>query len=67
MISDLDVWRCAHLLIKQHGDGAEFDAAGRADDMLAKGDVEGQRVWMLVLKAIRELQRTVPREGEHLN
>ena len=67
MIEDIDIWRCAHLLIQQHGDGAEFDAAMRADAMMAKGDVAGEAVWKRVLAAIRELQRTQPKEGEPAN
>jgi hypothetical protein len=37
-ISDLDIWRAANLLIKQHGDNAELVAAQRADLMLVRGD-----------------------------
>jgi hypothetical protein len=35
MISDLDIWRAANLLIRQHGDDAELAAARRADLMHA--------------------------------
>ena len=35
MISDLDIWRAATLLIRQHGDDAELAAARRADLMHA--------------------------------
>jgi hypothetical protein len=35
MISDLDIWRAANLLIRQHGDEAELAAARRADLMHA--------------------------------
>jgi hypothetical protein len=35
MISDLDIWRAANLLIGQHGDEAELAAARRADLMHA--------------------------------
>jgi hypothetical protein len=35
MISDLDIWRAANLLIRQHGDEAELAAAQRADLMHA--------------------------------
>ena len=41
MISDLDIYRAANLLIKQHGAEAEFVAAQRADQMLDRGDVDG--------------------------
>ncbi len=32
--------------------------------MLEKGCLNGQRVWKRVLKAIKEIQRQEPREGE---
>lgn len=42
MIPDRDIWRAANLLIREHGDRAEFVAAGRADEMLERGDIEGK-------------------------
>jgi hypothetical protein len=44
MTSDLDIWRAANLLIKRHGEDAVIVAAQRADELLAKGDVEGERL-----------------------
>ena len=44
MISDLDIWRSANELIKQFGDTADIEAAARADALLDKGDLHGQRV-----------------------
>ena len=58
MISDLDIWRSANELIKQFGDTAEIEAAARADALLDKGDLDGQRVWLRILKAIDEMQKT---------
>jgi hypothetical protein len=57
MISDLDIWRSANELIKQFGDTADIEAAARADALLGKGDLEGQRVWLRILTAIDELQK----------
>jgi hypothetical protein len=56
MISDLDIWRAANLLIREHGDDAEIVAARRADEMLERGDHDGQRVWLRIRRAIAELQ-----------
>jgi hypothetical protein len=56
MISDLDIWRAANLLIQQHGADAELAAARRADLMLERGDLEGQTVWKRISRAIAELQ-----------
>ena len=67
MIPDLDIWRCANLLAKHHGDDAPLQAAMRADAMLEAGDLDGVSVWKRVLKAVEELLREEPREGERVN
>jgi hypothetical protein len=56
MISDLDIWRAANLLIRQHGAEAELAAARRTDLMLERGDLEGQTLWKRISRAIVELQ-----------
>ena len=58
MISDLDVYRSARLLIEKHGDEAPIHAAMNADAMLERGDLDGRAVWLGILKAVKELQRT---------
>ncbi len=54
MISDLDIFRSANELIKQYGDAADIEAAMRADERLAAGDMEGEAVWLRILNAIEE-------------
>lgn len=56
MTSDIDIYRSAKAMIEQHGHAAALEAAMRADKMLADGDLDGQRVWLRILKAIDELQ-----------
>ena len=53
--------------MKQHGQDAPIEAAMRADDMLDRGDLDGYAVWRQVLKAVEELLREEPREGERVN
>ena len=55
MTSDLDIYRAANELIKQHGDAADIEAAMRADARLAAGDMDGEAVWLRIVKAIEEL------------
>ena len=56
MTSDLDIYRTANTLIKQHGDmGAKMHAAQRADELLEAGDMDGRRVWLRVLEAVQGL------------
>ena len=45
MILDLDIYRSANLLVKQHGQDAPIHAAMRADELLEAGDLDGYAVW----------------------
>ncbi len=55
MIPDLDIYRSAQALIKQHGQDAPIHAAMRADALLEKGDLDGYAVWKRIVKAVGEL------------
>ncbi len=55
MTSDLDIYRAANELIEQHGDAVDIEAVMRADPCLAAGDMEGEAVWIRIVKAIEEL------------
>jgi len=56
MIPDRDIWRAANLLIREHKTEAELVAARRADEMLERGDRDGQLVWLRIRRAIVDLQ-----------
>ena len=56
MISDLDIWRAANLLINKHGNMAEIEACRLADLMLDRGDRDGELLWLRIRRAIAELQ-----------
>ncbi len=64
MTSDLDIYRSAQVLVKQHGQDAPIEAAMRADAMLEAGDLDGYAAWKRILRAVEELQGTVPKPGE---
>ena len=66
MTSDLDIFRTANELIREHGEDAALEAAMRADAMLEKGDLEGQVVWKRIVRAVEEIQRTDRPSGEVL-
>ncbi len=55
MISDLDIYRAANILIKHHGADAPIEAAMRADAMLEAGDLDGAAVRKRIIKAVEEL------------
>ncbi len=72
MISDLDIYRSANLLVKQHGKDAQIHSTKRASAMLDKGDLDAYAmwkrilpaVWKRILRAVEELQGTAPKPGE---
>lgn len=63
MTSDLDIYRAAKELIKQHGEDALIHAAMRADELLDAGDMDGLAVWKRILAAVEELQSKKLPEG----
>jgi len=65
MTTNIDIYRTANLMIQQHGEEAAIQAAMKADEMLAQGNLDGKAVWLGVIKAIEELQATEPRGIAH--
>ena len=55
MSGDLDIYRAANELIKQHGEDAPIHAAMRADELLDAGDIDGQATWKRILAAVEDL------------
>ncbi len=58
MTEEIDIWRTAQLLVKQHGNEATTHAAMRADELLDEGDLDGASVWRRILKAIEQIRDT---------
>ena len=67
IVSDLDIYRAAKLLVDQHGAEAPIHAAMKADAMLEKGDLDGQRVWLRILKAVEVLLDMRPSDEETMH
>jgi hypothetical protein len=44
MTSEIHIYRTANVLVKRYGEDANLEAAQRADAMLEKGCLDGQRV-----------------------
>ena len=55
MISELDIYRSAKILVDIHGENAPIEAAKKADEMLENGDLAGKAAWLRILKAIQEI------------
>lgn len=63
-MDDIDIWRAAEFMQKAFGSTAAVHSAMRADTLIDEGDIDGFDMWMRVAAAIKELERTAPRDGE---
>ncbi len=52
MISDLNLWRAANVMIEGYGDGAATEAAMRADEFLDQGNLDGERLSILTFGSL---------------
>lgn len=66
MVVELDIWRAANVLLRDHGYDASIIAAQRYDKLLTDGDLDGMRLWKRILNAIEQLSRD-RNDGEHLH
>lgn len=67
MTSDRDIYSSANELIKQYGKDAPIHAAMRADELMEKGDMEGPRVWIRIVRAVEELLSKKPAIGSQIH
>lgn len=56
-LAEIDVWRAANLLVRQHGDEAPIHAAMKVDQMLEAGDLDGRAAWLRIKHAAEQLIR----------
>ncbi len=53
MISEIDTWRMAKLMLDGHGEDATVHAAMKADKFMERGDVDTAAVWKSIVQAIK--------------
>jgi hypothetical protein len=61
--SDLDIYRAANVLVREHGNEAPIHAAMRHDELLEAGDMDGCAVWKRIIAAVKELIAREPSDG----
>ncbi len=64
MVSEIDIYRSANVLIRQHGDRAEVYAFDHSRKLSAKGDNEGTAVWLRIAKAAKDILKREPSASE---
>jgi hypothetical protein len=56
VVSEIDIWRAAYLMLRWYGDTAEAESMRRAEELAADGDNVGVAVWRRIIGAIRRLE-----------
>ena len=62
-VSDRDIYATALQFIRRHGESASFEAALKTDEQIARGDVDGERVWKRIGAAILVLTSEPPSDA----
>lgn len=57
MITDSEIWACAHMVLQHHGDDAPTFVAKRIGALAVKGDVEGVKTWKQIAHRMAQLMR----------
>lgn len=66
-MTELDIWRCAKLLLKRYGGEAVFIATRRVDALVDRGDPEGCRTWIRIAEAITAIEKQRPGKADTLH
>ena len=61
ILTEWELWACAHEYVRQHQLDAPIYAAMRADKLMEKGDLDGARNWRLIVDRINQL--LTPKSG----
>jgi hypothetical protein len=64
MLTEVDLRRCAAVMIERHGPRAATRALLRATELYDLGDREAAEIWMHVRARIERLQAEKPAPGE---
>jgi len=60
MMTEIDIWRAAYLMLWWYGETAQEEGARRAAEFAADGDPAGEACWRRVIDAIEQLANTTP-------
>jgi hypothetical protein len=60
MMTEIDIWRAAYLMLWWHDDTAREESARRADEFASDGDPAGAACWRRIIDAIGRIANTPP-------
>lgn len=66
-LSEAAVWTAVCQMMELYPEYPSLTAAQRADAELEEGDMEGSAFWIRVTKALEEMERKAPNQGEAVN
>jgi hypothetical protein len=56
MVTELDIYHSAQMMIDQHSEDAGVKAAMRSEELLKQGDKIGAQLWMQIIQAIATIE-----------
>ena len=65
MMTEIDIWRAAYLMLWWYGETAEEESARRADEFATDGDLTGEACWRRIIDVIGQLASTTPSGSIH--
>jgi hypothetical protein len=60
MMTEIDIWRAAYLMLWWYGDTAQEESARRADELAADGNSAGEASWRRIINVIGQRANTTP-------
>jgi len=60
VMTKIDIWRAAYLMLWWYGETAQKEGARRADEFCAAGDPIGEACWFRIIDAIGQFGNTTP-------
>jgi hypothetical protein len=60
MMTEIEIWRTAFLMLWWYGATAQVESARRADEFAADGNPAGEAFWRRIIDVIAQLVNTTP-------
>ena len=65
MITEIDIWRAAQLMLRWYRDMAQVESIRRIDELSAAGDLASVAIWLRIIDAIDQLANITPPGPAH--
>ena len=65
MITEIDIWRAAQLMLRWYGDMAQAESIRRIEELSAADDFAGVAIWLRIIDAVDQLANTTPPGPAH--